>query len=114
LRIRIHFGRLDPDPNWEYGSGSRRAKMNHKSEKIQVLNSLDGLYGSLGRSKLQFLIPKIFFFSCNFFPIFGHQNPGFGSGSALTKNAGSGSALKPMRIPNTGSLYFTLTVLPKS
>ncbi len=20
IRIRIHFGRLDPDPNWEYGS----------------------------------------------------------------------------------------------
>ncbi len=25
-RKRIHFGRLDPDMHWEYGSGSRRAK----------------------------------------------------------------------------------------
>jgi hypothetical protein len=33
IRIRIHFGRLDPDPHWEYGSGSRRAKMTHKSEE---------------------------------------------------------------------------------
>jgi hypothetical protein len=38
-------------------------------------------------------------YSCKFFPIFGHQNPGFGtesgsvSGSAIRKNAGSGSAL---------------------
>ncbi len=40
--------------------------------------------------------------------MFGHQNPGPGSGSGfvfgsvLTKNAGSGSALKPMRICITG------------
>jgi hypothetical protein len=27
------FGRLDPDPHWEYGSGFRRAKMTHKSEE---------------------------------------------------------------------------------
>ncbi len=26
IRIRIHFGWRDPDPHWEYGSGSRRAK----------------------------------------------------------------------------------------
>ncbi len=30
IRIRIHFGRLDPDPHWEYGSGSRKAKMNRE------------------------------------------------------------------------------------
>jgi hypothetical protein len=36
IRIRIHFGRLNPDPHWEYGSGSvsRRAKMIHKKEEI--------------------------------------------------------------------------------
>ncbi len=35
----------------------------------------------------------------NIFPsIFGHQNPEFGSGSALNKNAWNGSAVKPMRI----------------
>jgi hypothetical protein len=33
IRIRIHVDRLDPDPHWEYGSGSRRAKMTHQSEE---------------------------------------------------------------------------------
>jgi hypothetical protein len=33
IRIRIHFGQLDPDPHWEYGSGSRRAKITHKREE---------------------------------------------------------------------------------
>ncbi len=39
IRIRINFGRLDPDPHWEYGSGSRKAKITHrkKVKKIQVL-----------------------------------------------------------------------------
>jgi hypothetical protein len=27
------IGPLDPDPEFEYGSGSRRAKMTHKSRK---------------------------------------------------------------------------------
>jgi hypothetical protein len=27
---------IQPDPHWEYRSGSRRAKMTHKSEEIQV------------------------------------------------------------------------------
>jgi hypothetical protein len=31
IRMRIQLGRLDPDPLWE--SGSRRAKMTHKSEE---------------------------------------------------------------------------------
>jgi hypothetical protein len=54
--------------------------------------SLDVLYGGPGISKLQFLIKKIKkIFSCKFFPIFEHQNPGSGSRSSLTKNAGSGS-----------------------
>jgi hypothetical protein len=42
-RIRIHFGQLDPDPHWEYGSGSRRAKMTHKrleNSSFEVLNVL--------------------------------------------------------------------------
>jgi hypothetical protein len=76
-RIRIHFGRLDPDPgpHWEYGSGSgsRRAIMNHKSEENSSFEVLDVLFrgmktspvawtsfmGFLGISKLQFLIKKI-------------------------------------------------------
>ncbi len=45
------------------------------------------LYGGLGITKLQFFIKKIFF------SIFVNQNPGFRtvSGSAIRKNAGSGS-----------------------
>jgi hypothetical protein len=47
---------------------------------------------------LQFFPQKIsIFFNCKFFPIFGHRNPGFGtgsgSGSAIRKIFGSGSAL---------------------
>ncbi len=81
------------------GSGSRRAKMTQKSWK-NVKNfmfwnagcslsraecffcNLDVLYGGLEISKLLFLIQKKFnFFSCKFFSIFGHKNPGSGSGS---------------------------------
>jgi hypothetical protein len=99
LWIRIHT-----DPHWEYGSGSgsRRGKikMTHKSEenssaRCSLLRDKDFscssnvLYGDLGIRKLQCSLKKYFFFSCTFFPIFGYQNPGSGSGSALTKNAGS-------------------------
>jgi hypothetical protein len=33
--VHIHFGQLDQDPDshWEYGSGSRRAKITHKSKE---------------------------------------------------------------------------------
>jgi hypothetical protein len=62
--------------------------------------SLDVLYGGLRISKLQFFITKFnILFGCKFFQNFGHQNTG--SGSTLTKNAGSGSALKHMRIHHT-------------
>jgi hypothetical protein len=44
IRIRIHFGRLDPDLHWEYGSGSRRAKMNRKSEENSSFEVLDVLF----------------------------------------------------------------------
>ncbi len=74
----------DPDPYSESGSGSRRAKMTHKSRKfflqftfwsigwpllwaVGFFCNLDILYGGLGIGKLQFLITKFFFFSCNFF-----------------------------------------------
>jgi hypothetical protein len=36
---------LDPDPHWEYGSGSRRAKMTYKSEKKSSFEVLDVLFG---------------------------------------------------------------------
>jgi hypothetical protein len=60
--------------------------------------SLCVLYGGLRISKLQFYDPKNIkksFTAINFLSIFGHQNPGFGSGSrsAIRKNAGSGSGL---------------------
>ncbi len=59
--------------------------------------SLNVLYGGLGIRKLQFCYKKMWiFFSCKFFPIFGHPNPGPGSGSALTKNTVSGSYPDPL------------------
>ncbi len=58
--------------------------------------------GGLGISKLHFLIKNYQFLAVNFFQFSDHQNPGSRSGSALTKNAGSGSALISMRIHNTG------------
>ncbi len=71
IRIRIHFGWLDPDPHWQHGSGSRRAKMTHKSEENSSFEVLHVLFprmknspvpwtsfmdGGLGLNKLQFLI----------------------------------------------------------
>jgi hypothetical protein len=57
--------------------------------------SLGVLCGGPGISKLQFLIKKIEikFPATNFLSIFGHQSldPDPGSGSAIRKNAGSGS-----------------------
>jgi hypothetical protein len=57
--------------------------------------SLGVLYGGLGISKLQFLIKKIEieFPAIIFFSILGHLtlDPDPGSGSAIRKNAGSGS-----------------------
>ncbi len=59
--------------------------------------SLGVLYRGLRISKLQFLTKKIKikFPALNFFSILGHQtlDPDPGSGSAIIKNAGSGSAL---------------------
>jgi hypothetical protein len=59
--------------------------------------SLGVLYGGLGISKMQFLIKKIKikFPGVNFFSILGHLtvDPDPESGSAIRKNAGSGSAL---------------------
>jgi hypothetical protein len=115
LRIRIRI-RTDPHSFWSGGP-----KLPTKVKKIQVFLSarcsllrdedfcwsLDVFYGCLGVSKLQFLIKKNVFFSCKFFPMFGYQNPGPGSGSGfvfgsvLTQNALSGSALKPIRICST-------------
>ena len=89
------------------GSGTRRAKMTHKNRKkykifmfwsagcflLRVEGfscSLGVLYGGLWISKLQFLTKeiKIKFPAVNFFN-FRSSNPG--SGSAIGKNAGSGS-----------------------
>jgi hypothetical protein len=47
--------------------------------------------------------------SCKFFSIFGHQNPGSGSGSAVRKNAGtvSGSALNQWAFTTLDYLFFS-------
>ncbi len=92
IRIRIDCGHR--------GSGSKRQKWLAKIEKVDKFRSvgcsllraeclscsLDFLYGGLGISKLQYLInPKILIFSwCKFFSKFSHQNPGSGSGFAMT------------------------------
>jgi hypothetical protein len=99
---------LDPDPHSNCGSGYRRAKMTLKNRKksrifkflctgCNLLRaegfscSFGFLYGGLWISKLQFFIQKIEIF----FPFLDHQtlvqDPG--SGSAIRKNSGSGSAL---------------------
>ncbi len=48
------IGRLDPDPEFEYGSGSgsRRAKMTHKSRKNSCFEVLDGLFCELEASSV--------------------------------------------------------------
>jgi hypothetical protein len=45
---------LDPDPEFEYGSGSgsRRAKMTHKSRKNSCFEVLDGLFCELEASSV--------------------------------------------------------------
>jgi hypothetical protein len=105
-QIRIDFGRQDPEPLWECGPGSRRAKLekfrNLKSVQCSLLKdegfscSLDVLHRGLGKKKLHFLF-KNRFFNLQNFSILRSSNPGFGS--ALTLNAGSGSALKPVLDP---------------
>jgi hypothetical protein len=50
IRICIHFGRLDPDPHWEYGSGSRSAKITHKSEENSRFEMLDVLFRGMKTS----------------------------------------------------------------
>jgi hypothetical protein len=46
IRIHIHFGRLEPDPNprFESGFGFRRAKSTHKSEENSSFEVLDFLF----------------------------------------------------------------------
>jgi hypothetical protein len=34
----------DPDPHWKYGSGSRRAKITHKSEETSSFEVPDVLF----------------------------------------------------------------------
>ncbi len=115
-RIRIHTQGCGSALIWVAGSGSgsRRAKWPIKREKNTEFSwsaacslfraegffcSLGVLYGGLGISKLQFLIKKlkIKISSCKFFFNFRSSNlnpdPDLDSGSAIRKNARSGSAL---------------------
>jgi hypothetical protein len=54
IRICIYFGRQDPDPDphWEYGSGSRRTKITHKSEENSSFEMLDVLFQGMKTSPL--------------------------------------------------------------
>ncbi len=103
LRIRIRF-RTDPHSLWSGGPILPSKVKKFQAFKCQMF-SFEGwwlllelrrpLWRPIWISKFQLLIKKYFSFSWKFFPIFGHQNPGSGSGywsgSALTKIAGSGS-----------------------
>ncbi len=69
-RIRL-FSIPDPGSRGQKGTGSRIPDPQHCFEVLDVLFSLDVLYGGLGITKLQFLIKNIsIFFSCKFFLIF--------------------------------------------
>jgi hypothetical protein len=46
------IGPVDPDPYSESGSGSRRAKMTHKSRKNSCFEVLDGLFCELEASSV--------------------------------------------------------------
>jgi hypothetical protein len=50
------------------------------------------------------------FWSAGNFKFFCHQHLGSGSGTELTEIAGSGSALKPLRVHNTGKIHRWLCV----
>jgi hypothetical protein len=104
IRIRIQKDKNDPQ-KWK--------KLQEISWHFEVLDVLFwGLY--LRRSswrpkiwKMKVLVLKIwFFFICKIFNFWSSKpwiriRSGTGSGSAPTKNAGSGSTVKPMRILNT-------------
>jgi len=111
IRIRIYFGRLDPDPHLI--SGSSRAKStkisifycsnlifcnnsrvpNHLAFSVELASCLIPLKVNKSEKSGKFVWRK---FKTKFTRSRVSKNPG--SGSALTKNAGSGSALKLMRI----------------
>ncbi len=61
--------------------------------------SLDALYGGLGVGTTKFN----FFPSCKFFFIFGHQNPGAGSGSVFSLKCWIPIRIKRIRIRNTAT-----------
>jgi hypothetical protein len=93
------IGPVDPDPYSESGSGSRRAKITHKSRKNSCFEVLDGLfcelqacnldilYRGLGIGKLQFLIKKkLIYFQLLFFFNFWSLKPWIPIGSVLTSS----------------------------
>ncbi len=93
IRIRIRINPdstrcLAPYPKSHSGSGSRSGSKRAKMPRKNVL------HGDLGISKLQFMNQKkkkknTRYIRCIFLSVFGHQNPG--SGSGITWLAGSGS-----------------------
>jgi hypothetical protein len=60
IRIRIDFGRLDPDPHWQCKNGRKRPTKRRKMKKFYVFKLESSLHGDLGIAiVLQFLIKKI-------------------------------------------------------
>ncbi len=120
IRIRIQIADPDPDPG-----GQKWPQKNRKKDRIFIFwsawcsllraegfsCSLRVFYGGLGISKLQFLIKKIKIKFLVVFSILDHQtlDPDPGSGSAIRKNAGSGS-VSGSALNQCGSETLTLTV----
>ncbi len=117
--IRIDIGLLDPDPNWEFGfqTGFRRTKRPTKKWRICIFwsarssvlmaagfsCSLDVILEGPGIN-IKLILPKNMIFSTWKILQFFHQIPK--SGSALTLNAGSGSAWKTVWIHNSGFRFY--------
>ncbi len=91
------FGSVDsdPDPYSESGSGSKKCWMfSFESWRLLLFCNLDVLCGGLGIG--------IFFFSCKFVSIVGHQNPRIriGSGSVFSLKGRIRIRIKWIRIRN--------------
>jgi hypothetical protein len=96
IRIRIYFGRLDPDP-----AEQNQPKfpifylLKFKSCPLEPRSCLIPLKDEKNEKiKKRFATKLSFFFQSKV-----SKNPGAGSGSALRTNAASGLALKLVRIP---------------
>jgi len=113
IRIGIHLAVLDPVPYWECGSwsGSRRTEIDQNLQ-LDLVSCLSKRLLYLRRHVfLTYYLLLVSLFSCKNSTFCYWLGSGFSwtalvccprSGSALRWKAGSGSALKPMLIHNTG------------